>query len=74
MVLLDTGTPGTSREIFSEDAYGLLSLLAQWLERSVDNRGVASSSPVISILTENFSPGTRSSCDQQNHCTSRMKS
>ena len=37
VVLLDTGTPGTSREIFSEDA---------------DDRGVASSSPIIGILSE----------------------
>ena len=28
----------------------------------------------IGILTVNFSTGTRSSCVQQNHCTSRMRS
>ena len=33
-----------------------------------------SSSPIIGILTENFSTGTRSSCVQENHCTSRMRS
>ena len=60
MVLLDTGTPGTSREIFSEDADGE----TQWLEHSVYNRGVASSGLTIGILTENFSAGTRSSCVQ----------
>ena len=38
MVLLYTGTPGTSREIYSEDA-------------DDGTRGVASSSPVIGILT-----------------------
>ena len=57
MVLLDTGTPGTSREIFSEDAncnykpsilaIELYSCIAQWLEHSICNRGVASSSPII---------------------------
>ena len=46
MVLLDTGTPGTSREIYSEE----------------------------SILTVYFSTDTRSSCVQQNHYTSRMRS
>ena len=40
MVLLDTGTPGTSREIFSEDAGDE----TQWLEQSVYNRGGVSSS------------------------------
>ena len=45
MVLLDTGTPGTSREIYSEDADGEI----QWLEHSVYNRGVASSSLTISL-------------------------
>ena len=52
----------------------LLSLLAQWLEHSVDNRGVASSSLTFGILTVNFSAGTKSSCVQWNHCTSRMRS
>ena len=80
MVLLDTGTPGTSREIFSEDADGetslmrsepqlsndkcimmqytnwinstlsqqqLLSFLAQWLEHTVYNRRVVSSSLTV---------------------------
>ena len=46
MVLLDTGTPGTSRAIYSEDADDgtrtCNSCLAQWLEHSVYNRGVAS--------------------------------
>ena len=37
VVLLDTETPGTSREIYSED-------VAQWLEHWVCNPGVASSS------------------------------
>ena len=32
------------------------------IEHSVCNRGVASSSPIIGILTENFSTGTRVSC------------
>ena len=67
VALLDTGTPGTSREIFSEDADGsnsLLSCVGQWLEHSVYNRGVASSSLTIGILTENFSTGTISSCVQ----------
>ena len=45
MVLLDTETPGTSREIYSEDAEGELnSCIAQWLEHWVCNPGVASSS------------------------------
>ena len=38
------------------------------------SRGVASSSPIIGILTVNFSAGTRSSCVQWSHCTSRMSS
>ena len=50
MVLLDTGTPGTSREIFSKDADDG-SCIAQWLEHSVCNEGVASSSPIMGILT-----------------------
>ena len=33
-----------------------------------------SSSPIIGMLTVEFSAGTRSSCVQQNHCTSRMRS
>ena len=53
VILLDTGTPGTSREIFSEDADG-----------ETRTRGVASSSLTIGILTESFSAGTRSSCVQ----------
>ena len=52
----------------------LLSLLGQWLEHSVYNREVVSSSLTIGIFTVNFSAGTRSSCVQQNHCTSRMRS
>ena len=51
MVLLYTGTPGTSRELFSGDAEG-------------ETRGVASSGLTVGILTENFSAGTRSSCVQ----------
>ena len=46
MVLLDTGTPGTSREIFSEDADDG----TRTRNHSVCNRGVASSSPIIGIL------------------------
>ena len=38
----------------------------------VCNPGVPSSSLTIGILTANFSTGARSSCVQQNHCTSRM--
>ena len=52
MVLLDTGTPGTSREIYNEDADG------------ETNPGVASSSLTIGILIVNFSTGTRSACVQ----------
>ena len=52
----------------------LLSCIAQWLEHWVYNPGVASSSLTIGILTVNFSTGTRSSCVQWNHCTSRMRS
>ena len=55
MVLLDTETPGTSREIYSEDADG---------ETQTRNPGVASSSLTIGILTQNFSTGTRSFCVQ----------
>ena len=66
VVLLDTGTPGTRRKIQSEDANDAfpaiaLSCLAQWLEDTVYNRGVASLSPITGILTVNFSTGTRSS-------------
>ena len=53
---------------------GLLSLLAQWLEHSVYNPGVASSGLIVGILTDNFSAGTRSSCVQYNYCTFRMRS
>ena len=56
VVLLDTETPGTSREIYSEDA--------EWLEHWVCNPGVASSSLTFGILTVNFSTGTRSFCVQ----------
>ena len=35
MVLLDTGSPGTSREIFSEDADGRVSLSASSLKISL---------------------------------------
>ena len=54
MVLLDTETPGTSREIYSEDAEGFLPC----------NPGVVSSSLTFGILTVNFSTGTRSFCVQ----------
>ena len=47
MVLLDTGSAGTSREIFSEDANGRATPSAQWLKHSVYNRGVVSSSLTI---------------------------
>ena len=52
MVLLDTGTAGTSREIYSEDADG------GWRIREIY------SEDTIGILTVNFSTGTRSSCVQ----------
>ena len=45
MVLLDTGTPGNSREIYSEDANDG----TRTRDFSVYNRGVASSSPIIGI-------------------------
>ena len=61
MVLLETGASGTSREIPSNS---LLSFIAQWLEHSVYNQGVASSNPVIGILAVNFSTGTRGFCVQ----------
>ena len=61
MVLPDVGAPGTSREIYSEDADDGTHL-DQWLEHSVYRQGVASSS--LTILTVNFSTGTRSSCVQ----------
>ena len=51
MVLLNTETPGPSREIYSEDAEDC-------------NPGVASSSLTFGILTVNFSTGTRSFCVQ----------
>ena len=38
--------------------------MAQWLEHSVSNRGIVSSSLITGILTENFSTGTRSLCVQ----------
>ena len=86
MVLLDTGTPGTSREIFSQDAddgtrtrnplhYKPSALAIElYSSKVVSNRGVANSSPIIGILNENFSTGTRSSCVQWNQGTSRMRS
>ena len=43
MVLLDTGTPGTSREIYSEDADDE----TRTRNPSVINRAVASSSVII---------------------------
>ena len=72
VVLMDTGAPGTS--IYNDAIHQLdklnslpaiaIELFTQWLEHSVYNRGVASSSPIIGILTVNFSAGTRSSCVQ----------
>ena len=52
MVLLDTGTPGTSREIHQLDKLKsfpviALSCIAQWIEHWVCNPGVASSSLTI---------------------------
>ena len=38
--------------------------ITQWLQHSVYNRGVASSSLTIGIFTLNFSAGNRSSCVQ----------
>ena len=67
VVLLDTGTPGTSGEIYSKDADDgtrTRNPSVTWLEYSVYNPGVTSSSPVVGILTVNFSTGTRSSCVQ----------
>ena len=58
VVLLETGTPGTSREIFSEDA---------------DSETRTRNLTTIGIPTENLSAGTRSSCVQKNHSTSRMR-
>ena len=55
MVLLDTGTHGTSRETYSEDVDDGTRTrnpcLAQKVKHSVYNRGVASSSPIISSLS-----------------------
>ena len=45
MVLLDTGTPGTSREVYSEDADGE----TRTRNPSVYNQGVVSSSLTIGI-------------------------
>ena len=68
MVLLDTETSGTSREIYSEHddraRNPWITPVAQWLEHWVCNPGVASSRLTIGILTVNFSTGTRSSCVQ----------
>ena len=52
----------------------LLSCIDQWLEHCVCNPGVASSILTIGIITVNFSTCTRSSCVQQNHCPSQMRS
>ena len=52
MFLLDTGTPGTSREIYSEDADG---------ETRTRN---ASGYKPSALATVNFSAGTRGSCSQ----------
>ena len=55
---VDTGTPGSSREIYSEDADDGTRThnpcLTQWLEHLIYNRGVASSSPIIGILFSLF--------------------
>ena len=53
MVLLDTETPGTSREIYSVDADGE----TQWPEHWVCNPGVASSS--LTIGTPGLFPALR---------------
>ena len=45
-------------------AIELNSTIASAGKDSLYNRGVASSSPIISILTVNFSTGTKSSCVQ----------
>ena len=37
-------------------------MFSSWLKHSVYKRGVASSRPIIGILTVNFSAGTRSFC------------
>ena len=69
MVLLDdTGTP-VPVEKFTVNCFNsfpavALSCLGQWLEHSVYNREVASSGPIIGILTVNLSTGTRNSCVQ----------
>ena len=90
VVLRDTGTPGTSREIYSEDAAGetrtrnnsvsassglTIGIFTVNFSTRTRNPSVsASPSMTIGILTVNFSTGTRSSCVQYNHCTSRMRS
>ena len=63
MVLLDTGTPGTSREIYSEDADGETRTRNPWITKAIAGKEL-SSSLTIGILTVNFSTGTRSSCVQ----------
>ena len=63
VVLLDTGTPG-NQHFPTPSQQQISSCLAQWLEHSVYNPEVASSTPIIGILTVNFSDGTRSSCVQ----------
>ena len=58
MVGLELATPRLQTECSSHIC------MAQWLEYLVCNRGVASSSPITGILTENFSTGTRMFCVQ----------
>ena len=49
MVLLETGTPGTSRELYSEDADGETRTRNAW---------------ITGFVTVAFSTGSRSSCVQ----------
>ena len=51
------------REDFARKLFTNVSRVAQWLEHSIYNRKVASSSLTISILTANFSTGTRSTVE-----------
>ena len=57
MVLLDTGTLGTSREIYNEDAD-----VEKFTVRMPKFREIYSED--VGILTVNFSTGTRRSCVQ----------
>ena len=67
-------TPGTSREIYSEDVDDRTRTANPSQPLELATRGVASSDLIIGILTVNFSTGTRISCVQWNHCTSRIRS